>query len=147
MKRVFLTILLITVTLIMLAGCAPSTAATTELSEDSKTTIITTADAKADQLIKSIEAGDMDAFHKNMSEKMAASFNQKAFTDLQTIFSTKLGKVVSFKATDVSLSNNYYVVMYELACEKAPKVSMRLVLDSTEPNAISGLWFNAPELQ
>jgi hypothetical protein len=138
MKRLA-NLLLVLALVALLAACVPASGGVDEA-------ISQRAEEIAGRLVAAIDAGDLTAFHADMSEQMSAAFDQKAFEDLSALFQTRLGAYKSMKMTSISLSEQYYVALFEMEYEKSPAVVMRLVLEPNEPYKLSGLWFDAPEL-
>ncbi len=139
MKHTF-RLLLILATVVLLAACVPASGGVDDA-------ISQRAEEIAGRLVASIDAGDLTAFHADMTAEMSAAFDQKAFDNLAALFQTRLGAYKSMKMTSISLSEQYYVALFEMEYEKAPTVAMRLVLESSEPYKLTGLWFDAPELR
>ncbi len=137
MNRFWAGLILLT---LLLAACVPA-------SGEVNAEVSQRAEEIAARLVTAIDAGDLTAFHADMNAQMTAAFDQKAFDDLRALFQTRLGDYKSMKMTSISLSDQYYVALFEMEYEKSPKVVMRLVLETSQPYLLSGLWFDSAELR
>jgi hypothetical protein len=142
-KTFSLFILVVLFTSMALTACA---AQPQPVSDDIKTTITAAVEPETDNLLAAIAANDYKAFTKDMAPKMVKALTETSFSQIVSMFTDKLGKVQSRQITSITQIDTFYTVMYKLKCEKAPKVTMRVVVDNAAPYQISGLWFDAPEL-
>jgi len=141
--------LLLTVTLLMLvfmtlaAGCASSKT----LEGEARDRILASAEPMTDNLLAAIAANDQAAFIRDMDETMTTAFSGEQFGSLVEMVNTKAGTYQSREVKSVVVDQGFNIITYELVFDKASSVSMRLILTTSEPYKISGLWLDAPEFR
>jgi hypothetical protein len=116
----------------------------TELSGADQDTVLAYSEAKTDNLVTGLKAGDYAVFSKDFDKPMLAAMTQGEFNKLKQDRDARLGAYVSRKVNRVLeiQSGKYVSVVYDAVFEKDDNVTMRVVFQADEPHAISGLWFN-----
>jgi hypothetical protein len=99
--------------------------------------------AKTDIIIKDLITGienkDYDTFSKHFSELMLNSIKTADMDKIYTTFDP-LGKSQSVELVNVQDIGKYYAVRYKVTY-KSKIVVYRIVVDKTDPDNQSGLWF------
>ena len=138
MKRInpsLLTILLIS----LLAACAPQQ---TTLTGDEQAAVLAFSEAKTDNLLNGMNAGDYAAFSQDFDQDMLNAMTQAEFDKLKVDRDDKLGLYVSRTVNSVVSDGDFYAVIYDAVFEKDDAVTVRVVFRIADPHEVSGLWFN-----
>ncbi len=135
----FQTLLLAALLVFLLAGCAPQE---TVLSGDEQDAVLAFSEAKTDNLLAGLNAGDYAMFSADFDQEMLNAMTQAQFDALKLDRDAKLGLYVSREVTSVVQQGDFYAVVYSAAFEKAPDVTVRVVFRIADPHQVSGLWFN-----
>ena len=116
----------------------------TPLSGAEKEAVLTFSEAKTDNLMTGMKAGDYAAFSKNFDQAMLDAMPQTAFEKFKQEYDGKLGAYVSRQVNTVNKSGSgkFVAVVYDTVFEKDDAVTMRVVFRADDPHEISGLWFN-----
>lgn len=123
----------------LLAGCAPNE---TVLGGDEQEAVLAFSEAKTDNLLAGMNAGDYALFSADFDQDMLTAMTQAQFDTLKQDRDAKLGLYVSREVTSVVEQGDFYVVVYSAAFEKEPDVTVRVVFRIADPHQVSGLWFN-----
>lgn len=133
-------ILLLTVLLVgALTGCGPRE---TVLSGEESDAVLAFSEAKTDNLLAGMNAGDYAVFSKDFDQDMLNGIPEAGFAKLKADRDAKLGLYVSRQVNRVVRSGDFYAVIYDAKFEKDDAVSVRVVFRVAEPHEVSGLWFN-----
>lgn len=135
----FQTLLLAALLVFLLAGCAPQE---TVLSGDEQDAVLAFSEAKTDNLLAGLNAGDYAMFSADFDQDMLNAMTQAQFDALKLDRDAKVGLYVSREVTSVVQQGDFYAVVYSAAFEKAPDVTVRVVFRIADPHQVSGLWFN-----
>lgn len=135
----FQTLLLAALLVFLLAGCAPQE---TVLSGDEQDAVLAFSEAKTDNLLAGLNAGDYAMFSADFDQDMLNAMTQAQFDALKLDRDAKVGLYVSREVTSVVQQGDFYAVVYSAALEKAPDVTVRVVFRIADPHQVSGLWFN-----
>lgn len=130
----------------LVLGACSSTSAE-EVTGTARDEITAFANPKTENMIAGMTTRDYVVFSQDMTDDMKKGIDEKAFINMIDGFDEKLGTYTSYSVTTVLQQDKYSTVVYELVYEKAPAVTMRVVFDKDEPHAITGLWFDSPELR
>jgi len=116
----------------------------TPLSGAEKEAVLTFSEAKTDNLMTGMNAGDYAAFSKNFDQAMLDAMPQTAFEKFKQEYDGKLGAYVSRQVNTVNKSGSgkFVAVVYDTVFEKDDAVTLRVVFRADDPHEISGLWFN-----
>lgn len=126
----------------LLSACGGSNE--TALTGEAKEAVLAYSEAKTDNLLSGMNAGDYAAFSKDFDQDMLNAMTQAEFDKLKKDRDDKLGLYLSRQVKDVmqSKSGNFIAVVYDAAFAKEDAVTMRVVFRAGEPHEVSGLWFN-----
>jgi hypothetical protein len=138
-KRRIYTLLLVTFLVSLIAGCKSQG---TILTGPDKDTVIAFSEAKTDNLLAGMNAGDYATFSKDFDQDMLNAMTQKEFDTLKKDRDAKLGLYISRQVNSVVKDGDFYAVIYDAKFEKDTAVTVRVVFRIAEPNQVSGLWFN-----
>jgi hypothetical protein len=123
----------------VVSACAPKE---TILSGADREAVLAYSEAKTDNLMAGLNAGDYAAFSKDFDSDMLSAIPESEFLTLKEDRDAKLGNYISRSVTSVSLTGEFYVAVYLAVFEKDSEVTMRVVFRVAEPHNVSGLWFN-----
>ena len=135
----FQTLLLAALLVFLLAGCAPQE---TVLSGDEQDAVLAFSEAKTDNLLAGLNAGDYAMFSADFDQDMLNAMTQAQFDALKLDRDAKVGLYVSREVTSVVQQGDFYAVVYSAAFEKDAAVVVRVVFRIADPHQVSGLWFN-----
>ena len=141
MKKIFV-LMLAGLLASLLSACGG--AQETVLNGEEKDAVLAFSEAKTDNLMLGLKAGDFAGFSQNFSPDMLNAMPQGEFEKLKKDRDDKLGAYVSRQVNQVtqSQSGEYVAVVYDAVFEKEKAVTMRVVFRAEEPHEVSGLWFN-----
>lgn len=140
MKRKLAAILLTVLALSLLAGCGSQQG--TLLTGEEAEAVLAFSEAKTDNLLVGMNAGDYAVFSQDFDAEMLAAMTEAEFNKLKADRDEKLGLYVSREVDGVYQIDEFYSVVYTAAFEKDAEVGVRVVFRMDAPNAVSGLWFN-----
>ncbi len=138
---------MIAVVAISLLLILPACNSAKQITGDEKDQVVTYADPMAENVIRGLDTDDYTTFSQNFSDEMKKALPQNSFESMSQSFQSKLGSYQSRKVERVEEIQGNIAVIYTLIYDKAKAVTMRLVTTDAEPHKVTGLWFNAPELQ
>lgn len=114
----------------------------TVLGEEDAEAVLAFSEAKTDNLLAGMKAGDYAAFSRDFDQQMLDAMTETQFEALKTDRDETLGAYVSRQVNRVVQTGDFYAVFYDAKFEKDDAVAMRVVFRVAEPNQVSGLWFN-----
>ena len=123
-----------------LAACGGSKETT--LSDADREAVLYYSEAKTDNLVAGMKAGDYAVFSQDFDQAMKNAMSAEQFVNLKKDRDAKLGPYVSRQVNKVTQSGDFIAVVYDTVFEKDEAVTMRVVFRAAEPHEISGLWFN-----
>lgn len=107
------------------------------------------ADPAAENILASIESGDLASFTRDMDTAMKAAYTEAQFTALRDTIHAKIGGYEGKAFTSAERSGEYIVAYYKVDFSDEPAgVTVRVVftVNTGGPAQISGLWFSSPKL-
>jgi hypothetical protein len=134
-SRVFLVVLAFS----LLAGCGSQG---TTMTGDDRDAVLAYSEAKTDNLLAGMNAGDYAMFSQDFDQEMLNAMPQAEFDALKKDRDAKLGLYVSRQVNSVVQDGDFYAVIYDAEFEKDDAVTVRVVFRAADPHEISGLWFN-----
>ena len=138
-------ILMLTVMLVVLAGCTPSPK---EIKGAERDTVLAYSEPMADNELAALNANDYEAFVKDYDETMLNLTTPEKFADLESLISTKLGKYLSREVTTVTaVGDAGILVIYTAKFEKEEEVLIKISFQPDGDHLIIGLWFDSPKLR
>ncbi len=138
MKK-FHALLLAVMLVSLLAGCGSGGKTVAGADRD---TVLAYSEAKTDNLLAGMNAGDYSTFSKDFDKEMLTAMPQGEFDKLKADRDAKLGLYVSRQVNSVVQIGDFYAVIYDTVFEKDDAVAVRVVFRAAEPHEVSGLWFN-----
>lgn len=140
MKRKNICVLLLAALWIgLLAACSPQAKT---LIEDDREAVLEFSEAKTDNLLAGMNAGDYAMFSQDFDEAMLKAIDEAAFLKMKTEREAKFGQYLSREVSSVIQAGDFYAVNYIAKFEKDDAVGVRVVFRIAEPHQVSGLWFN-----
>lgn len=138
-------ILMLTVMLVVLAGC---TSSPKEIKGAERDAVLAYSEPMADNELAALNANDYEAFVKDYDETMVKVNTPESFANLVSLVSTKLGKYLSREVTAVTaVGDDAILVVYSARFENEENVTIRLVFQPNGEHLIKGLWFDSPKLR
>jgi hypothetical protein len=107
------------------------------------------ADPMAENILETIDSGDLTNFTRDMDATMKAAYTPDQFATLQNLIHTKVGTYMGKTFTSAERSGEYIVVYYKATYSDEPAgVTVRVVFSVNTGGAaqVSGLWFSSPKL-
>jgi hypothetical protein len=121
---------------ILLTGCA--TPKPSALSDEQVVQV-------ADNLLKSIDIGDYQAFSRDFSDAMKAAFPESSFSDMQALLQKASGKYAS--CGQPSLLNSQGYAVYRLICKYELEDVVVTISIKVDGDKVDGLFFDSPNLR
>ena len=137
MKKI--TLVLIVLAVGVLAGCGSQ--GTTLKNEDAEA-VLAYSEAKTDNLLAGMNAGDYAVFSQDFDPEMLSAMTEAEFNKLKADRDAKLGLYLSREVESVVQIGDFYAVNYNAKFEKDDAVGVRVVFHAAEPHEVSGLWFS-----
>lgn len=139
MKTKLFSLGLVFVLVALLAGCSPKVA---PLSGAERDAVLAFSEAKTDNLLAGMNAGDYAMFSRDFDPDMLKAMPQSQFDAVKKDRDSKVGLYVSRTVNSVLQQGDFYIVVYNAKFEKDADVVVRVVFRVAEPHLVSGLWFN-----
>jgi hypothetical protein len=98
------------------------------------------ANASTETIFQSFNTGDYGRFSENMSAPVKKNLNESSFSSMRDQIRTKYGNYTSKSAPQGSVVQGYDNFVYDARFEKGT-LKVRLVMNSTQPGTVEGLWF------
>lgn len=133
------TLPILVILLFLLSACGSQGTPLTGADMDA---VLAYSEAKTDNLLAGMNAGDYGIFSKDFDAQMLAAMSEAQFTSMKADRDAKLGLYLSRQVTGVLQIGEFYTVIYDAKFEKVDSVVVRVVFRIAEPHQISGLWFN-----
>lgn len=137
MKKI--TLVLIVLAVGVLAGCGSQ--GTTLKNEDAEA-VLAFSEAKTDNLLAGMNAGDYAVFSQDFDPEMLSAMTEAEFNKLKADRDAKLGLYLSREVESVVQIGDFYAVNYNAKFEKDDAVGVRVVFHAAGPHEVSGLWFS-----
>ena len=90
---------------------------------------------------------DYQKFSTDFSAKLLGGMPESGFNDTRKMITEKIGNYQSFEIADILKTQNFITVVCNAIFDNAGKVTIRVIFDPKDDYAISGLWFDSPELR
>ena len=132
-----LTILALVVAL-ALVGCGSQERV---LSQQEASAVLAYSEAKTDNLMQAINAGDYKGFARDMDQAMLNAVPESKWQGFLDDMRGKVGDYRSRQVESVRQSGEFYAVLYNARFSKLEGVTLRVVFRAAEPHQISGLWY------
>lgn len=132
-------LLVISILICLLAGCGSQG---TTLTGADREAVLAFSEAKTDNLLAGLNAGDYGMFSMDFDQDMLNAMSQDQFNSLKQDRDAKLGAYVARQVNSVLQQGEFYVVIYDAFFEQDDAVVVRVVFRLADPHQVSGLWFN-----
>ena len=123
----------------LLAGCGSQGTTLTGVDREA---VLAFSEAKTDNLLAGLNAGDYAMFSMDFDQEMLNAMSQDQFNSLKQDRDAKLGAYVARQVNSVLQQGEFYVFIYDAVFEQDDAVVVRVVFRLAEPHQVSGLWFN-----
>lgn len=114
----------------------------TTLTGEEAEAVLAFSEAKTDNLLAGMNAGDYAVFSQDFDQDMLNGITETEFTKLKTDRDAKLGLYILREVASVVQTGDFYAVNYKAKFEKDDAVNVRVVFRVAEPHEVSGLWFS-----
>lgn len=125
------------------AGCSLNT----QVSSDEKEKITTIVQPKIETMMMGFNENDYPKFSTDFSAKLAEGMPKSGFEDTRKMLTEKIGDYRSFEIADIMNTKAFITVVCNAVFDNAGEVTIRVIFDPKDDYAISGLWFDSPELR
>lgn len=132
--------------LFILGAAFGLTACERELAGSERTSVLALTQSSADNLFSSLTAGDYAALARDFDSDMQQELPLAAFPAWKQNLDDKFGKVLGRAVTRVAISDEFYVVDYQVKFEKVDPVKFTLVFHSSDPKQIALVGFASAPL-
>lgn len=113
----------------------------TTLTGEEADAVLAFSEAKTDNLLAGMNAGDYAVFSRDFDAEMLAAMTEDQFDKLKADRDSKLGLYLSREVASVVQIDDFHAVNYTAKFEKQDNVPVRVVFRVAEPHEVSGLWF------
>lgn len=142
-RRIWMKGIVFAVALLVLSGCIGQA-----LEGEEREKWIGIATPIAENILKSINNDDYQAFSKDFSGEMKDAMPPQGFADLRETLISTIGTYISITPAKVTQDGEYIAVYFDAKFEKEEKVTVRVVFGKDdETHKVSGLWFDSPKLR
>lgn len=142
MKNKMLAVLAVLLLLLTLTACLPGKA----VKGEDRDAVLTYVEPIADHILSGIEDNDYQLFAQDFNEEMKKGIDEASFQKLRELLSSKVGSYQSREVSSVRDVDGTMLVIYTAVYANAKQVVIQLSVTGSEPHQVSGLYFNAPEL-
>ncbi len=107
------------------------------------------ADPAAENILASIDSGDLASFTRDMDTAMKTAYTEAQFNEIQDTLHAKVGNYEGKTFTKAERSGEYIIAYYNADYSNEPSgVTVRVVftVNTSGPSQVSGLWFSSPKL-
>jgi len=101
----------------------------------------------ADNLFAGLAANDYTIFSRDFDADMQESIPADLFIGWKQNLDDKLGDYISHQVEQVTQSDEYYVVVYNVKFEKDEQVKVGIIFHAAEPHSINHLWIDSKKLK
>ena len=98
------------------------------------------ANKTAERVFQSFNTGDYSQFSMNFSDRLKSGINESSFSGMRNQILDKYGNYTSKAAPQGSVIQGYNNFVYDCSFEKGT-MKIRLVMNTTNPSLVDGLWF------
>lgn len=133
----FLIVTIIFTTSIWLTACERP------LSDAEQTAVLAFSEPIMDNLFAGLAAGDYATFARDFDQDMQEAIPQADFASWRCGVDCQFGSYLSRQVDRVTQSDEFYIVVYQVAFEQEKPVIIGVALHAAEPHSISHLWLNS----
>lgn len=141
MKKLFLFLLVLSLTSIALAGCESLNALSlNRIKTETSSTVLDYAGPAAINLLTSIQSGDFQAFMKDFNGSLKSFYSQNDFQNLKDRIATRLGAYRNIELKQVSAKENLIAAIYLCQYQKG-SIILELDMEPAPPYLLAGVSF------
>jgi hypothetical protein len=118
-----------------------------KIDADEKEKISALVTPKIDSMMQGFSDNDYQKFSEFFDPKLLTGMPESGFNDTRKLISEKIGNYQSYTITNMLKTQNFITVICSAAFDNEDKVTIRVIFDPDADYAISGLWFDSPELR
>ena len=100
----------------------------------------------AENMFTGLAANDYETFSRDFDPDMQETIPAGLYTGWKLNLDDKLGNYISHQVEQVTQSDEYYVVVYQVKFEKDEQAKVGIVFHAAEPHAINHLWIDSKQL-
>jgi hypothetical protein len=100
----------------------------------------------AENMFAGYAANDYAAFSRDFDSDMEETIPAGFFVGWKLNLDDKLGSYLSHQVEQVTQSDEYYVVVYQVRFEKDEQAKVGIVFHAAEPHTINHLWIDSQQL-
>lgn len=108
--------------------------------------VLAYSDPIAENLFAGYAANDYTVFSRDFDPDMRETIPADFFVAWKLNLDDKLGNYRSHQVEQVTRSDEYYVVVYQVRFEKDEQARVGIVFHAVEPHAINHLWIDSKQL-
>ena len=127
----------------MLGSC--STAKKIDADEKEKISALVTP--RIDSLMQGFSENNYQKFSEFFNAKLLAGMPKSGFNDTRKMITEKIGNYQSYEIADILETQDFITVICNADFDNEDKVTIRVIFDPDADYAISGIWFDSPELR
>ena len=131
------------VLMILTAGCST----TKQVNSDEKEKISALVMPKIDSMMQGFSDNNYQKFSEFFDAKMLVGMPESGFNDARKMITDKIGNYQSYEIADIMETQNFITVICSAVFDNEEKVTIRVIFDPDADYAISGIWFDSPELR
>ena len=109
-------------------------------------TVLAFSEPIARNMFAGLAANDYAIFSRDFDSDMQESISANLFIGWRLNLDDKLGNYISHQVEQVTQSDEYYVVVYQVRFEKDEQAKVGIVFHAAEPHAINHLWIDSKQL-
>jgi hypothetical protein len=134
---------------VIIVGCVGIWLYTDSMSRVDETSLRIYADPMTENILTSIDSGDLASMTRNMDNTMKAAYTPETFESVQNLLHNAVGTYGTKTFVSAQRSGDYIVVFYKATYSNEPAgVTVKVVftVNTGGPALVSGLWFSSPKL-
>jgi hypothetical protein len=102
---------------------------------------------RIDSMMQGFSENNYQKFSEFFDAKLLKGMPESGFIDTRKMITEKIGNYQSYKIADMLKTQNFITVICNATFDNEDKVTIRVVFDPDADYAISGIWFDSPELR
>jgi hypothetical protein len=118
-----------------------------KIDEDEKEKISALVTPRIDSMMQGFSDNSYQKFSEFFDAKLLTGMPESGFNDTRKIITDKIGNYKSYTITNMLKTQNFITVICSATFDNEDKVTIRVIFDPDADYAISGLWFDSPELR
>jgi hypothetical protein len=118
-----------------------------KIDADEKENISALVTPKIDSMMQGFSDNNYQKFSEFFDPKLLTGMPESGFNDTRKMITEKIGNYQSYTITNMLKTQNFITVICSATFDNEDKVTIRVIFDPDAEYAISGLWFDSPELR